>query len=294
MKRAVSILVSLVSAICIAFAFVGCGEKQEEQAEEAQGRFYQLNHAYSSGWIEEDDVKSIACCYYDWRNFGENPYSGKFTSADGLSEKTEQEIIKAYDGKSEDAKILKYFGTYDGNIAVTLGYGNTDYEGAEAQDCTVGDVVFPDFRYVILIYHYTEQKDPSFKANGRLHTLKYAFEEKLIDEDDLKSIACSLFEQYGDGENPYAGLYVKPAGRLSRETKHELKQAYSEQIEKSSGENLDGIIIHKYYGLYKGYVAVAMTGYGCAFPGAASETEIGGVTFCHGSWACIYIYHTFQ
>ena len=292
MKKAVSILLSLVSAICIAFAFGGCGEKQPEQVEQVEGRLYQLNYAYSQGWIEEDDVKSIACCYYDWRSFGTNPYSGAFSSTQQLSKETENEIIKVYDGASDDAKIFKYFGTYDGNIAVALGYENTDYEDFEARDCVVGDVVFPDFRYIILVYHYAEQSDPTLKLSGRLRSLQSAFEEKLIDEDDLKSISCCLYEQYGDGENPYSGLYVKPAERLNMETKHELKQAYLQQIDRQTAENLDGIIIHKYYGLYKGYIVAAITGYGCGL-GVTAETEIGGVTFCHESWSCIYVYYTF-
>ena len=284
MKKFVSVLVALISLICLSFACLGCGENEEG------GRFYNLMVAYEQGWIDETDLKSIACSYYDWRGFEENPYSGQFNSTEKLSTKIRNELIEKFDSTAEDVKIIKCFGTYDGNVAVTLGYESIDYESFEADDCTVYGIVFPDFRYVIKIYHCPEQKDKSLKVSGKLYGLKEAYESGLLDADDLKSISCCCYDCFSNEENPYTGLYSEPTERLSREKKNELKQAYLEQIDEYPDGELDGVILHRYYGLYKGYTVVSMTGYNCGYPSNFDGTEIGGVSFCGTAWMTIFVY----
>lgn len=292
MKKTVSILLSCLSVICIAFAFGGCGDKQEgEQTEDVQGKFYNLITAYSNGWIDDYDLRSIACNYYEWRNFEENPYSGQFNSTEELSEKTQQELIEKFDSTAEDVVLFNYFGTYEGNIAVALGYEHIDYESFEARDCRVGEIVFPDFRYLIKIYHSPEQRDPNVKIKGKLYDLQSAFKKGLIDESGLKSISCFFYDRNATVKNPYAGLYSEPTERLSREKKNELKQAFLKQIDEDPDGELDQVIIHEYLGTYNGNVAVSMTGYRCRYPNNSDEIDIGGVRFCPTGWTSVYIYH---
>ena len=290
MKKLVSTFLSLFCVIDVACSFVGCGDQLDEG--EPEGKLYRLGYALEMGWIDEFDLKSIACGYYELLNIEDNPYSGLWKEpTDKLSEDTENKIKYEFFGRTEGITIPKYYGNYDGNIAVTLGFEDQNYDGIEAKDISFNGINFPKFElYSIRIYHYTEKSDPSIILNSRLLSLKRAYEMDILDENDLKSIACCFNERNKDVENPYVGLYEPPTQKLSKEIKTELKQAYLKQIDEMTGEVLDGIKIHKYYGTYKGHVVVSMSGYSCGLPVSTEGTEIGGVVFNSYGWAGIYVY----
>ncbi len=289
MKKFVTGLLSLVSVICIAFAFVGCGNNSGNGST-VEGDIYNLAYAHRMGWIDEFDLKSIACGYYEWLDIEANPYSGLYKEpTEQLSEDIQNKIIEEYGFQTEDTKVLKYYGTYDGNIVITLGDQNGNYDEAE-EDINLNGVIFPKLRlYGIWVYHYPERVDDSVTA-GRIYRIEKAYEKELLNENDLKSIACYVNDRNTDVENPYSGMYEPPTQKLSAGTKIELKQAFLSQIDKYPDDLLDGIIIHKYYGTYNGNVVVSMTGYSCGFPVEDTGTEIGGVIFNHYSWSCIYVY----
>ena len=292
MKKLILTLFSIIS-VCAVFAFVGCGEQSDETTAEPDGKLHTIFNAYNEKWIDGDDLKSIACSYYEWRNIEENPYSGfRAEPFEPLGKETENKIKEAFSDQSEEIKIIKYYGNYEGNVAVTLGYGNTESLGGENTDVTIGGIIFPEFKlYPVYIYHYFEKADPTIRITGRLFGIKAAYENGLIDENDLKSIACCVNDRDGSAENPYAGMYEEPSEKLSRDTKNELKQAFLRQIyDDSASDLLDGIKICRYFGSYHEHTVVSIIGDRCRFGASTEGTEIGGVTFLNSDWQSIYVY----
>ena len=291
MKKFLFVFLSLISVICLSFAFVGCGDGQSSE-DEPEGKLYRLAAAIDEGWIDEFDLKSIACGYYEWLNIEANPYSGLYEKpTEQLSEEIQNKIKQAYFGRIDGITIPKYYGTYDGNIVVTLGFEDVNYDELEGQDIAIDGIIFPELDlYPIRVYHCPEQKDPSLNVTGKLYNVKAACESELLNEKDLKSISCYNYDLYEDLENPYSGLYEPPTQKLSRETKQELKQAYLEQIDEYPDGELDGVKICKYIGEYNGNAVVVMFGYSCRIADYSTDEEIGGVTFCRGSWINTFVY----
>ena len=161
MKKILSILLAIISTICITFAFVGCGTV------EVSGSFYTIKQAYDNGWLNEDDLKSIACGYYEFFQFSvytdyENLYSGMFDPHEELSKTKEKElkqaylvqIVKAPDSSIDGVEIAQYYGTYNENIVVGI---LSDYIKADKiveEKFIVGNIVFNKFcEGDILVYH---------------------------------------------------------------------------------------------------------------------------------------------
>lgn len=113
-----------------------------------------------------------------------------------------------------------------------------------------------------------------------------AYEEGLLDENDLKSIACFCYDRNGK-ENPYSGTYVQPEQKLSKDQRGELKKAYLLQISKQPKADLEYVDIYKYFGTYNGCIVVGMDSDDC-WIGTVPVTEIGGVT--NVGWGGIYLY----
>ncbi|MDE6201152.1 MAG: hypothetical protein K2M47_04660 [Clostridiales bacterium] len=294
MKKVISVVLSIISVVCITFTFVGCGERPNEETTDTDGRLCTITNAFNEEYLDGDDLKSIACGYYEWQNIEENPYSGLYEApAKPLSKETEKKIIRAYFGQSEGLKILKYYGTYEGNVVVTLGYEDIDYDGVEKVDLTIGGVNFYELKHSIHVYHYFEKADPSIEITGRLFRIDQAYKNGWIGEDGLKSIACCVNDSDSSMENPYSGMYEPPAQKLSKNTKNELKQAYIMWVDDSIGE-LDDIKIHNYYGTYNGRMVVSMTDNGCSYGATTEGTEIGGVTFNNSEWRSIYVYYQYK
>ena len=160
----------------------------------------------------------------------------------------------------------------------------------EGADVTVGNVVLPDFNlYEIQIrVFFCHDKAPDEKVKGTLFDLEKAYKNGLIDEEDLKSIACGRYENFQDLENPYSGLYQKPQKGLSYETKLDLRKAYSEQIDRLSSA-FEEIKLYNYYGTYNGNIVVSLSGEGCYFPDN-TDKNIGGVNFINNSSDWIFVY----
>ena len=170
MKKLVTILFALISVICVSFSFIGCGDKQptgqpEEEIKvpiEVRGQFYTLKAAYDNGWLNEDDLKSIACGYYEFYKYEENPYSGLFDPRGELSEEIEKEIKKAYleqidkqpDEDLEKVNIYKYYGHYNGNYVVSVVSEFYLCDIIVDPEFEIGGVIFKDFSQgEIRVYH---------------------------------------------------------------------------------------------------------------------------------------------
>ncbi len=168
MKKFVSVLLTLVSVICIALAFVGCGNDQTE--EEVKGRIYRLNYAYKDrGWLDENDLKSVACRQYDCYEMQENPYAGLYKQKTEISAKEEKDFKKGYCDyynhnnpreeaeplKPSDIEITNYYGTYENNVVAEIKFS----EGSViAEDkLRIGGVDFiRDYNRDIYVFHYVE------------------------------------------------------------------------------------------------------------------------------------------
>ncbi len=279
MKKIFSILLSLISVFCVAFAFTGCNTPKVE------GKFYTVKKAYDNGWLNVDDVKSIACCFYDYYN-RENPYSGAYKEpTEKLSNKKEKELKQAYlnqvdekpDGSRNKVHIYKYYGTYSGNIVVDIwsDYFMCDIKYEEELD--IGGIIFRNFcEGKISVYHPNEEKPP-IDVRGKFYNLKQAYDNGWVSEDDVKSIACHYYDIFEFEENPYSGLYEIPE-KLNKELENEVKQAYLEQIAKYPDGLLYDVEIYNYFGTYNGNVVAGISSCYDNFDITIEEDyEIGGV-----------------
>ena len=298
MKKFVSVLLTLVSVICIALAFVGCGNERTE--EEVKGRVYRLSYAYKDrGWLDENDLKSVACRQYDCYEMQENPYAGLYKQKTELSAKEETDFKKGYCDyynhnnpreeaeplEPSDIEITNYYGTYENNVVAEIKFS----EGSViAEDkLRIGGVDFiRDYNRDIYVFHYVEDWSAPIKVSGSLYDMSKAYEEGLLDENDLKSIACFCYDRNGK-ENPYSGTYVQPEQKLSKDQRGELKKAYLLQISKQPKADLEYVDIYKYFGTYNGCIVVGMDSDDC-WIGTVPVTEIGGVT--NVGWGGIYLY----
>ena len=161
MKRVLSIAFAIISVICLSFAFGGCSKKQIIEVED-KNQFYTLKQSYNNGWLNKSDLKSIACCYYDWYKV-ENPYSGLYEEpTDELSTEVENEIKRIYIEKTvgdpelpiDDVKIRKYFGTYNCNIVFSINSDFVCIDPIVEKELKIGGVIFKNFwQGEILVYH---------------------------------------------------------------------------------------------------------------------------------------------
>ena len=128
---------------------------------EVRGQLSTMEKAYAYGWLNEDDLKSIACRDYEYSPYEENPYSGMFTSTEELTEEMETEIKQAYleqvvlfsEGDILKVKITHYYGTYNGNVVVSISSGYIAYD-LLLQTKSIGGVIFKDYAEVFfLVYH---------------------------------------------------------------------------------------------------------------------------------------------
>lgn len=300
MKKFVSVLLSIASVICMAFAFGGCGEQPEE---EIKGRIIGLRYAYMDmGWLDENDLKSVACRQYDCYGMQENPYAGLYKQNTEISAKEEKDFKKVYCDfynynnnpqdaeplKPSDIKLTNYYGTYEGNVvAEVIVFGEESMVAENKMRIGGVDFIY-DYNRHIFVFHYIEDWPASVTVSGSLYDMSEAYEEGLLDGNDLKSIACFCYDR-NNKENPYSGTYVQPEEKLSKDVRAELKKAYLNQIVKQPKADLEYVDIYKYFGTYNGFIVVGIVSdYDGCFP--TPITEIGGVT--NVGWGSIYLFHS--
>ncbi len=286
MRKFVSILIAIASVIGIAISFAGCNV-------EVTGGFYTLKTAYDNGWLDVDDVRSIACCYYDNYSLETNPYSGAYKEpTEKLSRTKQKELKKAYSNstKYNNIKIHRYYGTYNGNIVVYIRDDDFKCDIAYQPELNIGGITFINFfPGYVNIYHPYEEKPP-IDVRGSFYGLKQAYDNGWLSTDDLKSIACHYYDIYEYPENPYSGAYEEPTN-LSKELEIEVKQAYLEQIADYPEGMLYDVDIFRYYGIYNGNVVAAISSRYKALDFTQEENEIGGITFDNLRRYDIRVYH---
>lgn len=124
------------------------------------GSFFSLDEAYELGYINNDDLSSIA--YY----FNSDKYPDivpKEKNPSSLS-KYEEYIIKYLYLKNErvnhgyqieDINIRKYYGTYNGCVVINIKNKRIFYDLVFEDEHRIGDVIF---------YHYTTLQFTVFKT----------------------------------------------------------------------------------------------------------------------------------
>ena len=160
MKKVISVLLSVASALCFIFAFSGCKDEEIK----VSGEFYTLKEAYDNGWLVKSDVRNIAFYYYKFYKM-EDPNDDIIPiDPQELSEKMQKELKLAYleridviDGTTEKVDIYINYGIYGNDIVVGI---KSDYLMCDIiveQEFDIGGVVFLDFwQGEILVYHCSE------------------------------------------------------------------------------------------------------------------------------------------
>lgn len=136
-----------------------------------------------------------------------------------------------------------------------------------------------------------ENGNEKIEVRGRFYLLEVAYDNSWLNENDLKSIACS-YNDFQQKDNPYSGMYEQPTEALSNDVENELKQAYLNQIAEYPDGLLENVQINYYYGTYNGNIVIRIySDYLCIDPMIKEEVYIGSVTF-KGYWdAQTWIYH---
>ena len=162
-SKAITIAVLSLIMVCgICLALTGCDDEISNKKIEVRGRLYLLEAAYENGWLNENDLKSIACSYNDFQQ-KDNPYSGLYEPpAEGLSNNVENELKQAYlnqiaeypDGLLENVKINYYYGTYNGNIVIRIYSDYICMDPMVKEEVYIGNVVFKSYPDVeTWVYH---------------------------------------------------------------------------------------------------------------------------------------------
>lgn len=157
MGKVKKIIVALVLAILTAFCFAGCTDDEVK----VRGKFYSLEAAYENGWLNENDLKSIACYNNDFQG-KDNPYSGMYEPpAEELGKDVGNELKQAYlsqiaeypEGLLENVRINYYYGTYNGNIVIKIYSDYICIEPIDVEEYYIGNVVFKVPDTGTLVYH---------------------------------------------------------------------------------------------------------------------------------------------
>lgn len=150
MKKLISVLLALVSVICVAFSFVGCGNNEAAEkgnvspvtdAKENSGdgkkleagKFYTVTEAYESGYLTREDVMSIAY-YHNRGNYKNEEIMGENfvplpKTPETPSEETDKAIIDSfYDSErwnqyncAKEDLVYLYYGIYGNAIVLKMG-----------------------------------------------------------------------------------------------------------------------------------------------------------------------------
>ena len=314
MKRLLSLLLSLISVICIACAFGGCIGNNKDRV---RGKFCTLKQAYENGWLDEDDLKSIACCYNS--AYKDNPYIGLYEEpSDKLSVKTENELKQAYleqivkdtSLSIDGVRVNKYYGTYKDNVVVKIYSDYMCIEPITDMEVYIGGVLFMCYWDAQTYVYHNNRKGDEEEAEqiktGTFYTVTEAYEKGLLTREQVLSIACyhnkeySFVEKefYDDGlitneeirDENYIPLPITPQ-TLSAEIEKSIKQTHLDAYYKDKDySKLSGVRIDSYYGTYNGCVAVMITDNYSGYNDALWLEEVAGIGICYNDGNRIMIW----
>jgi hypothetical protein len=149
-------LLTLGIALVMLFSIAGLTACTDEE-DETMGAFYSLQEAYDNGLLTQDDLRSIA--YYQNGGSDDESFVPKPKSPVTLSAETESAIKESAaasyraqkndNGESmypnvvaSDFTIIKYCGTYNGNVAIMLSEIFSGSDPAVIEEVVVAGVTF--------------------------------------------------------------------------------------------------------------------------------------------------------
>ncbi|MDE6850183.1 MAG: hypothetical protein K2J54_02530, partial [Clostridia bacterium] len=241
-------------------AFAGCNKSGSEGSGNqnegvTSGTFYTLQQAYDNGYLTQADLESIA--YY---HNGEKPYpenisedTAKSIKRDWAKNLTDDETNPTEDVTEDEVTIRKYYGTYNGCVAVTV-------ERTGAMHPAVYNPVVVEIGTVVFNYGYYSPRITVWKMNGdsnqsgdvkigTFYTLQQAYDNGYLTHEDLMTIA-------NRHNNNIAVSLQEDISLLIRET-----AAYISRNDKNNPiyeAKAGDYAIIKYYGVYNGCYAVVL------------------------------------
>ena len=165
MKKISKILIALLLVIVALFGITGCNGTVY-YSETVKGSLYTFQQAYDMGYLTREDVMSIAYYYYDGRKYNEGIMSEDYAPQPKIPEEINKnmaaEIKQAYleqkaefpEGDKDLVHISYYYGTYNGNIAVSIHSSYVCFDPIIEEEFYLGGVLFKNFwPGAILVYH---------------------------------------------------------------------------------------------------------------------------------------------
>ena len=158
MKKLLAVLLATMLLGVGALGLAGCGPK-------TYGTFYTLQEAYDNGYLTREDLMSIAYYHHNGREYNEKtmpedyapipkepPELGEEISWK-IREAAAKELQQAETGavpeaEAEGMSVEKYYGTYNGSVAVIIGQSYYSYPAVEINSWdTIGGVVIHYWSY---------------------------------------------------------------------------------------------------------------------------------------------------
>ncbi len=145
LKKFIKVLAVILGVLSLTFAFAGCKNPSGETSEPVTGEFYTLREAYNNGYLTRTDLESIA--YY---HNGEKPYPESINDDTAKSIKSawakklaDDETDPITDATEDKFTISKYYGTYDGCVAVIVERTGAMYPAVYSPvEVEIGNVIF--------------------------------------------------------------------------------------------------------------------------------------------------------
>lgn len=122
---------------------------------------------------------------------------------------------------------------------------------------------------------------------GRIHSLKEAYELKLLSKEDLESIAY-YYNQLDNNE-----FIPKPKNpeSISKTNQKLIKKAYLNDVLEEPNKSIKKVYIYDYYGTYNNYIVIGVTdSYYCYDYLIEDEYILDGISFYKFHVAAIRVY----
>ena len=256
--------------------------------------FYDLETAYFNGWLSVTDLKNIAY-YYN----GESDDLGFVPTPeepDSLDYATIREmkiffynwLVSAFDYGDlvldlELISLRAYFGTYDGCIIATFGYGygyNFIEPPLPIKDCLVGGVLFKQLTVFSGVCILDGEPEPVLPQTTGIYNLETAYLSGWLSVDDLKNIA--YYYNFGESDDPnFTPAPIEPA-ELDDVTIMKIKELWIHRNPHNFQPevlDIEKLEISRYYGVYGGNIVCRVYQSNTGFDIISFQKEIGGVLF---------------
>ena len=288
------------------------GELNEEYV--SIGAFYTLEEAYENDWLSQSDLLNIAFYYQGSENedFQPTPKDPEALSKEQILEIKKTylcDVLKISDGDVEKINLYKYYGTYNGMIAV----GVTDtyylYDIIVNPEYEIGGVVFYNFCSSDIRLWWAKDvlagEDNVEYKKGNFYSFEEAYNQGRITREDIMHVCYYAFGKVYEGEKGIAEkdlreIEFQPTvelGSLSENVLADIKQNYYEENKSEfydrNGNKLGGVenlqidFFGKYGAAYVVSVNCDLWEYNCS----VWVESIDGIAWIEGGAAFLVFQH---